>query len=164
MVLRRHLPKLILIFLVLFAPCIYMERRYHAVVTVDKNEHKLRAHTRYTQDVGSIGPLDDAEDHKTLSIEIDDLQPIKIVPVAKSFQQFAVTVGDQVIYQCRMLQHARSSSIATLMHLFLDNCRFKIAQSQDSVCVDRRKIPRRNGRSASSCKNSQLQWPFSHTQ
>lgn len=140
-------------FLLLFS-CISLiySSRYHAVVTIDESEKTISAHTQFTQGVESIGPLDDANNFNPLSIEIDNLQAIKIVPIAKNFQQFAVTVGDRVLYSCRMIRHPRSTSTTTLMHLFLDNCKLKIAQSIHSVCFDRRK----HGTTRSS-KNSQFQ-------
>lgn len=129
------------LFLYLFSSIFLVSSsRYHAVITIDEGEKSISAHTQFTQGVKTIGPLDDANDSKPLSIEIDDLQAIKIVPIAKNFQQFAVTVGDRVLYWCRMIRPStRSTSSITLMHLFLDNCKLKIAQSINSVCFDRRK-------------------------
>ena len=129
----------IIIFLFLITICLVQASRYHAIVTIDENEKTISAYTQFEQGVENIGPLIDAVDQKPLTIEIDDLQAIKIVPVNKNFQQFAVTIGDRIIYHCRMVRRStRSSSIATLMHLFLDDQRLKIAQGINSICFDRR--------------------------
>ena len=119
-------------------------RRLHSIVSVTPSEGRVEAHPLFTQNIHRItssGSVTDA-----LVIEIDQLEPIHVVPICSKYENFAVTVQDRVLYKCG-LRHDGTHPTPILMHLFLENDILKIAQSQDSMCSDRRskaKLKRKN--------------------
>lgn len=112
-------------------------RRLHSVVSVTPTEGRVEAQSLFTQNIQHITSGSATERKDTLVIEIDQLEPIHIVPMCPKYENFAVTVKDRVLYKCG-LRSSGTHPKHILMHLFLENDVLKIAQSQDSLCSDRR--------------------------
>ena len=135
-------------------------RRLHSIVSVTPSEGTVKAEPLFTQNIQRVTSTSTNDRNDALIIEIDQLEPIHIVPMCSEYQNFAVTVNDRVLYKCG-LRPSGTDPTPILMHLFLENDVLKIAQSQDSLCSDRRRKSRSKKESKSlSTTRWQRQYPW----